>query len=136
MTRNVTTLPTIGSLAELPSVHNPPCLSHYQPTHRRHAENRLDPIRFDNPVKNLETSLRQEYLAVETPLLLEPFEAVAGWVATLPIEVDGRIAGRLDGLMGWIEAADLNHPQVDDCSTIWAGEPWSFQPSRYRCRRD
>jgi len=56
--------------------------------------------------------------------------------SALPIELDGRNAGQLDGLMGWIEAADLKNPQVDDCSTIWAGGPWSFQPSTCRCGRD
>jgi hypothetical protein len=71
------TLLTIESLAELASVHQPPCLSLYQPTHRRHPENQQDPIRFRNLVKELETSLRQKYPAVETRLLLEPFEALA-----------------------------------------------------------
>ncbi len=54
----------------------PPCLSLYQPTHRRHPENQQDPIRFRNLVKELEISLRQQYPAVETRLLLEPFEAL------------------------------------------------------------
>ena len=68
---------TIESLAELASVHPPPCLSLYQPTHRRRPENQQDPIRFRNLVKELEASLRQKYPAVETRLLLEPFEALA-----------------------------------------------------------
>ena len=68
---------TIESLAELASVHQPPCLSLYQPTHRRHPENQQDPIRFRNLVKELEASLRQKYPAIETRLLLEPFEALA-----------------------------------------------------------
>ena len=72
-----TTLLTIESLAELASLHQPPCLSLYQPTHRRHPENQQDPIRFRNLVKELETSLRQKYPAVESRLLLEPFEALA-----------------------------------------------------------
>ena len=71
------TLLTIESLAELASVHRPPCLSLYQPTHRRHPENQQDPIRFRNLVKELEASLRQKFPAVETRLLLEPFEALA-----------------------------------------------------------
>ena len=70
-----TTLLTIESLAELASVHQPPCLSLYQPTHRRHPENQQDPIRFRNLVKELETSLRQKYPAVEARLLLEPFRS-------------------------------------------------------------
>ena len=71
------TLLTIESLAELVSVHQPPCLSLYQPTHRRRPQNQQDPIRFRNLVKELETSLRQKYPAVETRLLLEPFEDLA-----------------------------------------------------------
>jgi len=65
------------SLAELASLHQPPCLSLYQPTHRRHPENRQDPIRFRNLVKELEASLRQKYPAAETRPVLEPFEALA-----------------------------------------------------------
>ena len=76
MTQNVTLL-TIESLAELASVHQSPCLSLYQPTHRRRPQNQQDPIRFRNLVKELETSLRQKYPAVETRLLLEPFEDLA-----------------------------------------------------------
>lgn len=68
---------TIKSLAELASSHQRPCLSLYQPTHRRHPENQQDPIRFRNLVKELEASLRQKYPAVETRLLLQPFEALA-----------------------------------------------------------
>jgi hypothetical protein len=68
---------TSESLAELASVHQPPCLSLYQPTHRRYPESQQDPIRFRNLVKELEASLRQKYPAIETRSLLEPFEALA-----------------------------------------------------------
>lgn len=40
--------------------------------------------------------------------------AVSGRVATLLIESDRQIAGRLDGATGRIEVADLSDPQVDD----------------------
>ena len=40
--------------------------------------------------------------------------ATAGRVATLLIEADRQIAGRLDGATGRVEVADLSHPQVDD----------------------
>jgi len=76
MTQKMTLL-TIESLAELASVYQPPCLSLYQPTHRHGPENQQDPIRFRHLVKELETSLRQKYPAVETPLLVEPFEELA-----------------------------------------------------------
>jgi hypothetical protein len=71
------TLLTYESLAELKSVNLPPCLSLYQPTHRRRPENQQDPIRFRNLVKELEASLRQKYPAVEIELFLKPFEALA-----------------------------------------------------------
>jgi len=71
------TLLTIESLAELASVHQPPCLTLYQPTHRHGPENQQDPIRFRNLLKELETALRQKYPAVETRLLVEPFEELA-----------------------------------------------------------
>jgi hypothetical protein len=45
--------------AELLDNCNPPCLSLYQPTHRRHPDNQQDPIRFGNLVKQLEESLLQ-----------------------------------------------------------------------------
>lgn len=71
------TLLTNDSLAELASVDQSPCLSLYQPTHRRHPENQQDPIRFRNLVKELEASLRQKYPEIETRLLIKPFEAIA-----------------------------------------------------------
>ncbi|MHB8901612.1 MAG: baeRF3 domain-containing protein [Thermoguttaceae bacterium] len=40
--------------------------------------------------------------------------ASAGRVATLLIEADRQIAGRLDNSTGQVEAAHLSHPQVDD----------------------
>ena len=68
---------TIESLAELTRKQQGPCLSLYQPTHRRHPENQQDPIRFRHLVKELEVSLQQKHTAGESRLLLEPFEALA-----------------------------------------------------------
>lgn len=68
---------TQESLVALESTREPPCLSLYQATHRRHAENQQDTIRFGNLVKKLEASLRQKYPDAETRLLLQPFEALA-----------------------------------------------------------
>jgi hypothetical protein len=86
MTQKMTLL-SIESLTELAWVHEPRCLSLYEPTHRRRPENQQDPIRFRNLVKELETSLGQKYPDVETRLLLEPFEALvhdhAFWNHTL-----------------------------------------------------
>jgi len=55
----------------------PPCLSLYQPTHRRHPENQQDPIRFRNLVKKLEESLLQEYTKDQIQPLLKPFLELA-----------------------------------------------------------
>jgi hypothetical protein len=66
-----------NAIAELLSDHEPPCLSLYQTTHRRHPENQQDPIRFGNLVKKLEASLLQKYPADEIQPLLEPFLTLA-----------------------------------------------------------
>lgn len=66
-----------NAIAELLSDHEPPCLSLYQTTHRRHPENQQDPIHFGNLVKKLKASLRQKYPADETQSLLQPFLALA-----------------------------------------------------------
>jgi hypothetical protein len=71
------TLLTNELLTELLSARPAPCLSVYQPTHRRRPENKQDPIRFRNLVKELEASLRQRYPEIEARPLLEPFEALA-----------------------------------------------------------
>ncbi|OGA98058.1 MAG: hypothetical protein A3E25_10915 [Burkholderiales bacterium RIFCSPHIGHO2_12_FULL_69_20] len=54
-----------------------PCLSLYQPTHRRHPDNQQDPIRFRHLVKALETSLRRQHANEAVKALIEPFEALA-----------------------------------------------------------
>lgn len=76
MTQKTTPL-NLESLAALASADQPPCLSLFQPTHRKHPENRQDRIRFRNLVKEMEGSLRRVYPAVETQLLLKPFEELA-----------------------------------------------------------
>ena len=68
---------TPASLAELSSFKDRPCLSLYQPTHRRHPDNQQDPIRFRHLVKALETSLLQQHQADAVRDLLAPFEALA-----------------------------------------------------------
>jgi hypothetical protein len=67
-------LPTFESLAELTSSHQPPCLSLYQPTHRRHPEVRQDPILFRSLIQELEATLQQRYTTPEVRALLEPIE--------------------------------------------------------------
>ena len=55
-----------------------PHLSLYQPTHRHHPDNRQDPIRFGNLVRELEASLLQRVPKDQARRLLEPFEALEG----------------------------------------------------------
>lgn len=55
----------------------PPCISLYQPTHRRHPENQQDPIRFRNFVKEIEESLQRKYDDQEIAPLIEPFSRLA-----------------------------------------------------------
>ena len=64
-------------LLELVGVQEPPCLSLYQRTHRRHPENQQDPIRFRNLLKALEESLREKYATREVTPLLAPFRSLA-----------------------------------------------------------
>jgi len=71
------TLQTDELPLEFPAPAEVPCLSLYQPTHRRHPENQQDPIRFRNLVKELEESLRQKYPNREIQSLLEPFNDLA-----------------------------------------------------------
>jgi len=54
-----------------------PCLSLYQPTHRRHPENQQDAIRFRNLVKVLQSSLQQHHAVLDVDELLAPFRALA-----------------------------------------------------------
>ncbi|HDS28899.1 MAG TPA: hypothetical protein ENN96_00275 [Candidatus Acetothermia bacterium] len=65
----------------------PPCLSLYQPTHRRFPENQQDPIRFGNLVRRLEQSLLQRVPKGEAEQLLAPFRDIeqdrAFWNNTL-----------------------------------------------------
>jgi len=62
---------------ELLDAREPPCLSLYQPTSRRHPENVQDPIRFRNLVRTMERSLQQSYPTEDVRPLLEPFRALA-----------------------------------------------------------
>jgi len=60
-------------------------VSLYQSTHRHHPDNRQDPIRFKNLLREIESSLRQKYAGVDD--LLAPFRALgedaAFWNHTL-----------------------------------------------------
>jgi hypothetical protein len=81
--------PTPESLAELTAFDAKPCLSLYQPTHRRHPENQQDPIRFRHLVEKLKVSLQQAHPAEEVRRLLEPFSALANDHAFWSHALDG-----------------------------------------------
>src|SRR5919205_4651781 len=58
-------------------VHEPPCISLYQPTHRANPDALQDPIRYKNLVRDAERSLREKYSGREVRPLLEPLQALA-----------------------------------------------------------
>ena len=68
---------TFDRLSELLAAHEPPCISLYQPTHRRHPENAQDPIRYRNMLGEMETSLREKYPTRQVRTILEKFQALA-----------------------------------------------------------
>lgn len=69
---------SMEQLRSLLSAPRPPCISIYQPTHRRHPENRQDPIRFKNLVRSVEDSLRQKYPTRDVREFLTPLQGLAG----------------------------------------------------------
>ncbi|MCW5963840.1 MAG: hypothetical protein KIT83_07370 [Bryobacterales bacterium] len=57
--------------------HQPPCISVYMPTHRRHPENQQDPIRYRNMLKSLGESTILRYSANEAEAVLAPLRKLA-----------------------------------------------------------
>ena len=68
---------TTEQLTRLIAAHEPPCISLYQPTHRRHPENQQDPIRYRNLLVELETSLREKYPTRQVRTILEKFHSLS-----------------------------------------------------------
>jgi hypothetical protein len=104
---------TPASLAEIASFQARPCLSLYQPTHRRHPDNQQDPIRFRHLVKAMETSLLRQHAADAVQALVEPFEALAQdhdfWNHTL----DGLVVLGAPGLPGLFRVFLLPRPVAE-----------------------
>ena len=75
MNATILTHETLSELANLQTA-APWCLSLYQPTHRRHPENKQDPIRFGNLAKNAEQSLKAKYPGAEVRSLLNELDAL------------------------------------------------------------
>jgi len=57
--------------------HEPPCISLYQPTHRKHPANAQDPIRFRNMLRSVESSLKDAYPDSDIAARMEPLFAIA-----------------------------------------------------------
>lgn len=88
----------------------PPCLSLYQPTHRRHPDNAQDPIRFRNLVKVLEGSLRRKYPSRDIAPLIDPFMALAGDREFWNRSGDGLA---VLGAPGWFRVYRLQRPVAE-----------------------
>jgi hypothetical protein len=101
-------------LNELLEARDPPCLSLYQPTFRRHPENQQDPIRFRNLVKTMERSLRESYPAEDVEVLLEPFRALADDRGFWNTTHDGLA---VFGAAGFFRAHRLQRP-VDELAIV------------------
>ncbi len=65
-----------NDLTHLLSEHEAPCISLYQPTHRRHPENQQDHIRFRNLVDELEGILAEKYSKREVPVMMQQLRAL------------------------------------------------------------
>lgn len=68
--------PFLHDYSELLRDQKHPCLSLYQPTHRKFPDNQQDSIRFKNLIKVLEESLAQEYAPRERESLLAPLRSL------------------------------------------------------------
>jgi len=67
-------MPTKELIQELSSVNIGSCISVYMPTHRTHPGNTQDPIRYQNILKRMESSLLEKYSESEIKAYLAPFE--------------------------------------------------------------
>ncbi len=61
-------------IQDLLAIEDAPCLSLYMPTHRHHPDNRQDPIRYKNLLKEMEQSLLQKYSSEETKTYLSSMD--------------------------------------------------------------
>ncbi len=67
---------TKARLLEFLRLHEPPCVSLYQPTHRHAPDNAQDPIRYRNLVRDIEERLAEAYPDLPAETLLERFAAL------------------------------------------------------------
>jgi hypothetical protein len=67
---------TTEHLNALLAAQEPPCISLYLRTHRRHPERDGDPIRYRNSLREMEASLSQRFPTRDIRALLAPFRAL------------------------------------------------------------
>src|SRR6478609_1378505 len=68
---------TSEQLTKLVAAPEPPCISLYQPTHRRHPQNQQDPIRYRNLLVEIETLLRERYPKRQVRTIMERFRPLS-----------------------------------------------------------
>jgi hypothetical protein len=82
---------------------------------RRHAWQALEPQYLARLAKLIDTFMEARSKGLGSDNLADAAEAaVAGRVATLLVEADREIPGRIDPTTGQIEFDKLAHPEVDD----------------------
>ena len=65
---------TTNRLKHLLNAHEAPCISLYQPTHRRAPGNEQDIIRYRNLLKEMDKSLREKYPVRQVREIMEKFQ--------------------------------------------------------------
>lgn len=68
---------TIELLKGLIAAGHPPCVSLYQPTHRRHPDSLQDPVRYRNLLTEMEKALVAKYPVRQVRPILENFQQLA-----------------------------------------------------------
>jgi hypothetical protein len=63
-------------LLELLDIHEPPCVSLYQQTHRHHPDNAQDPIRYRNLVRDAATALHEGFPGHDVSDLVKQLESL------------------------------------------------------------
>lgn len=103
-------MPTFHSLNELlqPDCGGP-YVSIYQPTHRRHPDNRQDPILFRNLVKRVEETLKKSQPSALVEGLTAPLHALAGDVEFWNHTLDGIGVFSADG---YFQVMHLQRPTM------------------------
>ena len=98
---------TNARFLKLLSAHESPCISLYQPTHRQHPSNAQDTIRFRNLLRQLSSSLGQQYDAEQIRETMKPFEQLSRDRSFWDHRTDGLA---IFGSPGTFEIVELQRP--------------------------